>query len=282
MKVSKEPLRLAKLSLTSEAQNPVLYVILLCVFLIIQYCFQGISVYLESVAQQMNVFELYIFFMASRTSQTLYLIGEILLSCGILYFHAGAAYHLIRTNKKKWVTSQILYLLIITIGYNIFIFLSLVLSLGGRVTFDNEWSGTMITAAQFSLAEIGGYPFSIVAPGLMQTTPAQAVVITFILSLAIGLLTGLIMISATSSNKTVIGFTVIAMLWFADILIENDPAMSAMTYISPFGLSRIYRLALTGSGPHFEYAIAILLVFVTVMVFILYRAIRNLDFAKLE
>lgn len=99
MKASKESLRLAKLSLASEMKNPTLYVILLCVFFLIQFCFRGISPYLKSVSGQMNVFELYIFFMASRTSQMLYLLGQIMLSCGVLFFHTGAAYHLIRTNR---------------------------------------------------------------------------------------------------------------------------------------------------------------------------------------
>lgn len=282
MKVSKESLRLTRLSLISEVKNPTMYVILLCVFFVIQFCFHGISSYLETVSQRMNVFELYIFFMASRTSQILYLLGQILLSCGVLFFHTGAAYHLIRTNRKRWMTSQILYLLAITIGYNIFIFLSLVLSLDGQVTFGNEWSRAMMTAAQFSLEKIGGRSISIVIPGLMQTSPMQAVLTTFVLSITVGLLVGLIMISATSSNKTPVGFATITVFWFVDILIENIPLIYDLTYISPFGLARIYRLSLTGYGPGFQYAIFILLVMVMCMIIVLYRSIRKLDFVKLE
>lgn len=283
MKASKESLRLAKLSLASEIKNPTLYVILLCVFFLIQFCFQGISPYLKSVSGQMNVFELYIFFMSSRTSQMLYLLGQIMLSCGVLFFHTGAAYHLIRTNRKRWLKSQIIYLMVMTIGYNIFIFLSLTLALNGQVTFENEWSSAMMIAAQFSSIEkIGAYAISIVVPGLMQTHPMQAVLITFALSIIVGLLVGLIMISSTSSNKTAIGFVTITVFWFVDILVENVPAISGLTYISPFGLARIYRLSVTGSGPDFRYALVVLLIMAITMVFVLSKSIRKLDFVKLE
>jgi len=282
MKDFRVPFRYARLSVLNEIREPNLYIVLLSVFFVLQYCFGGISSYLYTSSDKMNVFELYIFFMSTGRSQIIYLIGVILLSCGVLFYDAGAAYYLIRSDRKKWIMSQSIYLLCMTLCYSIFIFLVLCIVCGRNLTLHNEWSNASLTASQFSSDVIGIKPIVSVSYAILQIKPIYAGILTFILSILIGMATGLIMIMSNIRNKNVFAITIIIIMWFADILVENGSIFAEINYLSPFGLSRIGRLSLAGSGPPYVYAVTFLLMLIAVEIYFLFEAAVKVDFIKME
>ena len=282
MKGFRVAFRYARLSVSNELREPSVYFILLGVFLIIQFCFDGVSEYLYTSLDKMNVFELYIFFMSTRTSQIIYIIGIVILSCGVLFYSTGAAYYLIRADRKKWIMGQSTYLLFMTLCYNLFIFLALCVACGGNLTFHNEWSNASLIASQFSVDSIGIKPIIYVSYGMLQVSPIFAGVVTFVLSILIGMNTGLIMIFSNMRNKNIFGIAAIIILWFVDILVENEPFFSKLNYLSPFGLSRISRLSVMGSGPSLIYAVICLLMLATIETYFLFEAAASVDFVKME
>jgi len=282
MKGFRVPFRYARLSVSNEVKEPNIYIVLMSVFLIVQFCFGGVSDYLSASMDNMNVFELYVFFMSTRTSQIIYLAGVIFLSCGVLFYSTGAAYYLIRADRKKWITGQCVYLLCMILCYNVFIFLVLCIACGGNLTFRDVWSSASLIASQFSVDSIGVKPIIIVSYGVLQMKPICAGILTFILSILIGMVTGLIMIISNIRNKNAFGIAAIIMVWFADVLVENDSIFSKINHLSPFGLSRISRLSISGSGPSLIYAVIFLLMLVAIEIYFLMEAATRVDFIKME
>jgi len=278
----KIPFRYAGLSILNEMKGANIYIVLVSVFLIIQYCFGGVSDYLSANSDKMNVFELYTCFMSDRTTQIIYLAGVIFLSCGVLFYSTGAAYYLIRADRKKWIIGQILYLLFMILYYNIFILLSLCIACGGNLTFHNEWSTASFMASQFSVDTIGIEPIINISYGVLQIQPIWAGIITLILSILMGLMTGLVMVIANIENKNVLGVAAIIIIWFVDILFENESVFSGMNNLSPFGLSRIGNLSISGSGPSLIHASIFFLIMIVTEIYFLMEASSSVDFVKME
>lgn len=138
-----------------------LYLVLLMAFFWIQYNLAGLSGYLADSKGQMNIFELYVHFLSFRSSQIVYLFEILAVSCGTLFYSGGAAYYLIRGNRRRWVLGQAVYLLLVTAGYNLFLLSSFCFSTGGRLTLANEWSTASVLAEQFGTRVMGCEGFRI-------------------------------------------------------------------------------------------------------------------------
>lgn len=282
MKEFKIPFRYAVLSIKNEMKSVNAYLLIIIIFLIIEYCFMGVSDYLRINMDYMNVFELYTFFLSNRTSQIIYIIGIMFLSCGILFYSNGASYYLIRASRKKWIWGQSIYLVGIVVFFNMFIFLSLCISTGGNITFSNEWSNASVLASQFSVLNIGIKPIISISYKLLQISPVFAGIITFILSTLIGVVTGLIMICSNVGNKNVFGIAGILVLWFFDILIENESIFFKIEKFSPFGISRISTVLELGTEPMIIYSIIYLCIIIAIEIYILMNLVEKIDFVKLE
>lgn len=282
MKDYKKVLRFARVSIREELRNVNLYVFLCIMFLVLQFCFSGIKGYLQEAEESMNLFELYIGFMSTRTSQMIYLVGILFLACGVVFFNTGAPYYLIRSGKAVWMKSQICYLFIMAAGYNVFLLISFWIACGGRITFQGKWSSAALTACQFSAKAIGIRPIISFSHGIMRYSPNTIGILALLLSVLLAVGVGLVMIAFQIKKRAVFGILGIATVWFLDVLIESISFPGIADYLSPFGLSRVYRLSLNGSGPTPVYAVAFWVSFLLLLTAIQIKYIEKIDFVKLE
>ena len=270
------------LSIKNELRQVHLYVVLLVVFFIIRYCFGGLADFLAENGDRMNIFELYVHFMDTRYSQVFYLLGIIAFSCGTFFYSHGAAYYLIRGSRRGWVLGQAVYLLVMVTGYNLFILSTLCLFTGGRLTLVNEWSMASFLAEQYSASSIGIMPVISVSYSTMLMSPVTAGLLTFLLSVLVGMAAGLVVICSSIRAKGVFGVAVLGITWFADFLIEDSAVFARIWMLSPFGVSRLGRLLSMGRNTEVLYGVIYFCILIAAEFYVLLKAAEKIDFVKLE
>lgn len=282
MKGFKRVFRYGVLSVKSELRSVNLYLVLFFSRFMIQRCVGGVSDYLAENKDRMHIFELYVHFLSSQRLQITYLLGIMAVSCGSLFYSNGAAYYLIRGNRRRWALGQVLYLLLVTAGYNLILLFLFFLSAGGHVTFTNQWSKASVLAEQFGGALIG-LPNVGISHGVLQMSPLSAGLITFLLSVLVGMAAGMVMICFGMRNKGVFGAAILAIAWFADYLITGgSPLFWTARYLSPFGLSNISWLLYLNGNAAVRYAVVFFCILIAIEFCILFKSAEKVDFMKLE
>ena len=278
----KRVFRYGALSVKGELRSVNLYLVMLFAFFFIQWNLGGLSAYLAESKGRMHVFELYVHFLTTQRAQIVYLLGIMAVSCGSLFYSSGAAYYLIRGNRRSWALGQVLYLLVVTLGYNLFLLFSFWFSAGWHLTLTNQWSRASVLAEQFGTSVIGCRSVFSIYRSVLQMSPAAAGLITLLLSVLVGMAAGMAMICFGMRNKGVFGAAILAVAWFADFLILDNPLFSKAMYVSPFGLSRIVRLLSLAGGAGIPYAVVFFCILIAVEFFILLESAEKIDFMKLE
>lgn len=282
MREFRRPLHYGGLSVKNELRQVHLYLVALITFFIIEYNFGGVADFLAEGMDRMNVFELYIHFMTTTFSQILYLLGILALSCGALFYSHGAAYYLIRGNRRSWALGQAAYLLVMVVGYNLFLILSLCLATGGHLTFANQWSTASFLAEQFSPRSVGIGPVIVVSYNIMQMSPIAAGLITFLLSVLVGMAAGMVVIVSSMRAKGIFGVAILVIAWFADFLIQDVSYFSKLQLLSPFGVSRLSFLLYKGGGLGILYGVVFFCILIAMEFMLLLGTADKIDFAKLE
>lgn len=282
MREFKQPLHYGGLSIKNELRQVHLYLTVLIIFFIIRYCFGGLADFLAESGDRMNIFELYVHFMTTRYSQVFYLLGILALSSGAFFYSHGAAYYLIRGSRRGWVLGQAVYLLAMVVGYNLFLLFSLCLFTGGRLTLANEWSMASFLAEQYTVYSIGIQSIITVFYSIMQMSPVTAGLLTFLLSVLVGMAAGMVVICSSIRAKGVFGVAVIGIAWFADFLMEGSPIIAKIEFLSPFGMSRLSRLLAMGDVGGIVYGVIFFCILIAVEFFILLEGAEKIDFVKLE
>lgn len=275
-------LRYGRLSIKSELRSVNLYLVLIVAFFWIQYNLSGLSGYLAENGGQMHVFEMYVHFLTTRRSQIVYLVGIMALACGSLFYSGGAAYYLIRGNRRRWAIGQAVYLLFVTAGYNLFLLFSFCCATGWHLTLTNKWSTASILMEQFGARLTGCRDVFDVYRRVTELSPLSAGLLTFLLSMLAGMAAGMIMVCFGLRNKGVFGAAVITVVWWADILIEDNPLFSKAKYLSLFGLSRLGKLLSVNGGPGIIYSVIFFCVLIAIAFIVLLESAEKIDFMKLE
>ena len=282
MKEYKNIVRFSFVSIRDNIHNVMFYLVLVVMFCAIQFLCADVGSYLHNTHDRMNIFEIYIWFMARRSSQIIYILGLIFLLCGTNFFHTGASYYLLRTNRRNWIFSQLLYLFILVIGFNLFILISFWISCKGAITIEGIWSNAAYIAAQTWTEDIGILSFIMVDFGLLKHNPNVLGIITFFLQLLAGIFTGMLLIAFQAKGKMAYGIMVVGVLWFTEVMFEFVRGFPAIAYMTPYRLTRISQLSLNNSGPSVFYAFCYLLLLFWIMETILLKLSKTVDFVKME
>lgn len=282
MKGYKSIVRFSRVSIKESLCSVIFFVVLAVTFFVIQYLCSGVGLYLHTIEDRMNIFEIYIWFNSRRQSHVIYLMGLIFLVCGTNFFHTGSSYYLLRTTRRTWVFSQIIYLFVITGIYNLFILISFWISCRGALTLKGEWSEAAFTACQFWTEDIGIISFIMADAGFLKHNPNMVGVITFALQLLIGVIVGMILIAFQAKGKMVIGVMLIVVLWFIEVMFTEAIGIPVLAYMTPFRLSTPGQLGLNEGGPSVIYAFSYLILLFVVLETILVKLSKQIDFVKME
>ena len=177
---------------------------------------------------------------------------------------------------------QCVYLLVMVVCYNLFLMITLCLSTGGRLTLANQWSEASFLAEQFAAPSIGIMPLIDVYYSILLMSPAAAGLVTFLLSVLVGMATGMVVICCGMRAKGIFGVAIIGITWFADYLIEDSSIASTLRLASPYGVSKLGWLLSRGGSLGILYGIVFFCILIAIEFYILLGSAEKIDFVKLE
>lgn len=293
MKEFRSAVRCAFFSTRDELGKVGFYVFLGILFVTIQFYFSGAANYLQENSGQMNVWELYIWFMSSRYAQIIYFLGVIFLTGQVIHFQSETPYYLIRTTRLAWILSRIFSLFLLISGLQIFFLLCFAVACGGRVTFSGVWSEAAKTAMKESVTRIGVDSIVSAKEELLPFNPNSMGWNSAVLAILTGLFTGLILMFFYMKRRPAYGIGILLFLWWFDHYVEYDVLRPLaafegiyvehpLAYITPYGLSRIYRLSPLWGNVSLSYALAFITGWVLILVLLILKAGEDIDFVKLN
>ncbi len=279
--------RIVSLSLKYEFLNPVLYLFLITVLCYLVYTFGGISNWLSQHEDTLNIFELSTFFGAGYFTGMIYKIGIALFSCGIFFFHPGFSYSLIRMNKKLWVRSQMCYVFCIVLIINLFIFVVLLLTSGGRVTLDNSWSDAAYTSLSKGPYEVGVEGVNMYYPDMFVYNPNVVGGFNILLMIFEGMSVGLLFVLLTLRKKTTYAVAFVFGGYYIDSVLISElykinPVVKMWNRISPF---RVYSIAEStlNMGPNsMVYSVLYGIFVISILVILIRKSLDYVSFKKDE
>ncbi len=284
----KKALNYLKLSLMAEFTSPIIYAVFIILFLFIWSSFSGVTSWLTENHDSLNLFEFYTFFGCDFFTNTIYLTGIMFVSCGIFFFNSGSAYYLIRMDKRTWVNSQIIYMFVMTVIYNIALIVMFVIACGGKITFDGSWSkaafvGCSGGAIQINIVDV----ISMLTPGLLTYNPNFIGIVSFFLLTIEGASAGLLMIWLTMKRKNVYAVAVIFGGQFLDMLAINEISSNTIvgkiwSYAVPFRMYRVNFSSLNNGKVSIIYSMIYITVILTVLILLIRRSAADIDFVKDE
>jgi hypothetical protein len=146
----------------------------------------------------------------------LIMLGIVLLFCDAPFIDAHQPYVIIRSGKRDWLLGQILYIMLASTLYFLFIALISVLMLMPNLTFSSQWGKILGTLA---LTDAGNQ-FEIGLPISYQLqltyTPIAAMVWSFFMNWLVGTFLGLLMFVFNMHFKREIGAVVATALVFLE------------------------------------------------------------------
>ena len=147
-----------------------------------------------------------------------------LLLAGLPKLDAAASYFIFRTNRKKWILSQVLTIFIVTSGYCLFLLFSTLTLCISRAYFSNNWSETAVLLS-FS-TDAFQTAVTVVRKVIKVTKPYQSLLNIFFLLFQYVLFVGLLQLAVTIWKNKKTGVTIALCLHVFGYLLTPDRFMA--------------------------------------------------------
>ena len=292
MKGFKAAIRFSMISVQNTLQRVEICIFFVVVFLTLSFCLPGAASFLWQTGGCVNVWEMYIWFMLSRITHMYYIFFAIFLAGQIIRFRSETAYYLIRADRKTWVFSQILSLFVTLLLFQIFLLLCFAILCGGRVTFSGTWYAADKATWSRYKAMVASSEVMSASNAWVKYNPHLIGGQTCLLSMLIGMFTGMLLLLFYLKRQTAYGVACLVFLWWMDYRIqifvagemafESFGGLALLSYISPFGMSRLNNLYPYFGRISFSYAVAFLTGTILLLFLLILNASEELDFVKLE
>lgn len=272
-------IRLEKYNLYRLLCNPKWYIICLFTYFFVEIVYGGLGDYLIENDSVVQIFELYIFSMFSKGLYLIFFMGYILLYCNAPFADKDTMQRVMRVTKSIWITAQIIYIAILSVLYQLFIQICLVIAVNGRVMFQGQWSSTIWKAVQFSEESIGVRPLVDFFYGILQNgSPVGMFLISFLLGFCMSVFFGMIFMAFNLLRGNYTSYIIIAALWFGDFIYGSTNILPSVSgYIFPFSM---YQNAIVKGGAECLVSAGIWCIYIAILVLVSRKAIRHYDFLK--
>ena len=264
MKESKKAIRYAGYTLGREKYNSGLYLTLFLGAALMVYVYRGYGKWLLEAGEAVNLWEPYLWFQSSRTSQIPFLLISVYLGYQSVNAAHNQCYAIVRMSRSGWAVSRMIHLAGMILLCNVILLISTWLACAGRIYIQNKWSSSAVMAAQYGIDAVGGVPIVWVDYGVMGGAPWLAGLWAFALSNLAGLFTGFLLMLFTVSRKFAWGMALFGILWYVGIFIDSEPFFAPLHRVSPYDLARVTETAL-GYGSLSVLYSALFLIFLCVI-----------------
>lgn len=189
----------------------------------------------------------------------LFTLPVIMLFCDAPFIDENQIFVLIRAGRTKWTLGQILYIIMSSAIYFMFIIVATLIFGQQHTEWSPEWGKVIHTIAETNIASSLECHFLYIPKMVVDYfTPLQAIFFTFLLSWLSGILIGLIvyainLISKTKSVGVIIGSAIVVLSCF----VENESAN--FLHFSPISWNTLNLIDVGGKTnyPTFQYCITV-------------------------
>lgn len=204
----------------------------------------------------------------------IYTLLLVLLFCNAPFIDSNQTFMYMRSGRVKWLLGQILYVIVSSGIYYVFLLIVCFLSAafeGGEINL--EWGKTLSVVANSDAAGRFGSPFIEISNFVITYfSPFNATWFTFLLSWLCGSMIGLIIFLCNMLTKTrFLGITISSALVILSALIENSlNYMTNSMYLpfSPISWTTLNRVDVAGltQNPSFGYCISFYLIVIALLI----------------
>lgn len=234
-----EILRFAWYNIRRMLLSPRLYLSLFVVYACLRLCFGSVCLSLDESGRTLQAVELFIFASGNRIPQWILTFGMLLLLCDVPFLHNGISIYLIRTSRFRWLAGQVLFCLIMVMGYLLAVEIMLLSMSGERVSFLNEWSDTIELASRITsgasllnIKIIFDFPINVVLGG----TPYTQFALTLLYDTLLLMFFSLICFACNVKWKTGVGCFVVVSFLVLRLLVDEYGEPVALLF-SPCNLA---------------------------------------------
>lgn len=226
------------------------------------------------------------FLYVGRYMRLVYTLPVVLMFCNAPFIDQNQTFVMMRTSRVKWLCGQILYIILASAVYYLFIFLLSILSSVFFADFSLDWGRTFYVIANggASIPE-GGSRVEIPKLIIEYFTPVQACFFTFLLSWLAGIFLGMIVFfSNLVTQKRYVGTVVSFAFVVWAFMVKDTFGLGRYRKISPLSWNTLENIDVGGLTPYptFPYCVCVFLGAILLMIigiFVFGRK-KSLDFKE--
>ncbi len=225
------------------------------------------------------------FLYISRYMKLVFTLPVVLMFCNAPFIDKNQTFVMMRTSRLKWLCGQVLYIIIASAVYYLFIFLVSVLSTMFIADFSLDWGGTFYSLANGVKQPEGVMRVETPKIIIEYFTPIQACFFTFLLSWLSGIFLGMIIFffNLVTQNRYIgIVLSFAFVVWA--FMVKETFGLGRYRKLSPISWNTLDNIDIGGLTPYptfpycvCVYSVSILLLIIGVFVF---GRKKSLDFKE--
>ncbi len=226
------------------------------------------------------------FLYLSRYMKLVFTLPVVLIFCNAPFIDKNQTFVMMRTSRLKWLCGQILYIILASAVYYLFIFLLSILSTVFIADFSLDWGKTFYSLANGGIILPEGVTRVEIPKIIVEYfTPIQACFFTFLLSWLAGIFLGMIIFffNLVTQNRCIgIVFSFAFVVWA--FMVKDTFGLGRYRKFSPISWNTLDNLDVGGLTPNpaFPYCVcvfSVLILFLIIGIFVFGRK-KSLDFKE--
>lgn len=260
--------------------NPRIYIILLGLFVYLYSRVVPIKEFCATFGYPITP-HVFPFLMSDQFSVMLIMLGVVLLFCDAPFIENEQPYSIIRSGRKAWLFSQLLYIVLASAVYFIVVIFISIIVLLPNVEFSLGWGKVIGTFAQTNVAPNHGISLNFDYYIMNSYTPVQAMLSSFLLAWLMGILLGVLMFTLNLCFSRAAGAIAASLLILLQMAVRSEMNLFRFSPVSWVSLSRV-DIKGTTVFPSYPYILIISGIAILVLTAVSLVSIKNRDIEILK
>lgn len=235
------------------------------------------------VEQNLAISNWYFPFLFSDTIYKLFFFfGILLLFCNAPFVDNQQMMVVLRSGKKNWFVGKILYVFVTTVCFFLWLFLVSILEFFPYVGFSSRWE-SIIEMLSIN-GQMGEYIIPISRNIVLQLTPLQAFLMSYVICVLAGILLGLLIFYINMYGKTNLGVGVALCILLMTGIVDVLPLeyQRRFLWVSPISWTDVEVFTLVYGGISFGYAIAFLTIINILLIVLIMQKAKSYNMEAME
>lgn len=174
------------------------------------------------------------FLMQQNYIQLIFVLGAVMLFCDAPFFEGISVFEIMRSGKREWFISRILYIVFSSIIYVLLVVLLTVLMLVKRIDLTDEWGKVLTTLASTNAAEVMGNKYiGLDYHLIVMYTPLQAMLMSMGIAILVSTVVGLLIFAVNMNARYIHGGILGGLIGILPFFQRNFSNLYVISYFSP-------------------------------------------------